>query len=428
MTLALNHQQLLSGNKIYLYLTLGLFLGACSPKTIPVQKPTTQTQSPPNIPQKENPKTEKPKEEKPKVIKQGRPEMVISMILPFDLYNINYKTAGLNDLKKAEIAIDFYQGFKMGIDSVVNNRGKYNFKLQVFDSKDDPASLANLASRATIKNSDLIVGPVFPNGIKAFSVYSKLMKKPMVSPLAASDPIIFNNPYLITVNNSLDQHAYTAAKFIKSDLSPKKVLIIRSGQSDEYKYVNAFKKGMDSLAKGIRVSEIGIKAVGYANVFKSLSPVGLNVIVLPSTDRVFLITLLTELDKLTSNFQIAIIGHPGWEKSNFLDNDLLERLNTYITSSYQIEKDSYRSEDFVRNYHSKFQINPSEYAYKGFDLGYYFGNLMDNKGKDFIDNLTMNTFDGIHNDFHFVKNAKYGYANTSLMVMKYQFGKLEKVD
>ncbi|MBC7654389.1 MAG: amino acid ABC transporter substrate-binding protein, partial [Oligoflexus sp.] len=360
----------------------GLFLAACSPKTTPVQKnPTVEKNPKEEKPVAQNNKPEKPKD---KDNVKEKPEMVISMILPFDLYNINYKTASLNELKKAEIAIDFYQGFKMGIDSVVNNNGNYNFKIQVFDSKDDPASLGALAARSTIKNSDLIIGPVFPNGIKAFSVYSKTMKKAMVSPLAASDPIIFNNPYLITVNNSLDQHAITAAEFIKKDLNPKKVLIIRSGQADEYKYVVPFKKGMDSLGKGIQVSEIGIKAVGYTNVYKSLNPIGLNVIVLPSTDRVFLITLLNELDKLTSNFQIAIVGHPGWEKATFLDNDLLQRLNTYITSSYQIERTSQRSEEFVKYYRSKFQLSPSEYAFKGFDVGYYFGKLMDKQGKNFM--------------------------------------------
>lgn len=408
-------------------LFIGLFLAACSPKTTPIQKKLPEPSADKNPKEKKTIAQNNKPEKLNNNIKE-KPEMVISMILPFDLYGINYKTANLNDLKKAEIAIDFYQGFKMGIDSVVNNGGNIDFKIQVFDSKDDPASLGALAAKATIKNSDLIVGPVFPSGIKTFSVYSKTMKKRMVSPLAASDPAIFNNPYLITINNSLDQHAYTAAAFIKRDLNPKKVLIIRSGQPDEHKYVVPFKKGMDSLGKGIQVSEIGIKAVGYANVYKSLNPVGLNVIVLPSTDRVFLITLLNELDKLTSNFQIAIFGHPGLEKATFLDNDLLQRLNTYITSSYQIERTSKRNEEFVKYYRSKFQLSPSEYAYKGFDVGYYFGKLMDKQGKNFMENLTKNTFDGIHNDFHFVKNAKYGFSNTSLMVMKYQFGKLEKVD
>ncbi|HET8829244.1 MAG TPA: ABC transporter substrate-binding protein, partial [Pelobium sp.] len=273
------------------------FLSACSPKTIPVNKKP----SPQKVEEKSSDKkieTEEGEEkEKPTQKIKEKPEMIISLILPFELKSINYKTAGLSDLRKAEIAIDLYQGFKMALDSVANQKGDVDFKLQVFDSNDNPTALSALAVKPEIINSDLIVGPVFPNGIKAFSIYSKRMKKPMVSPLAASDPVLFNNPYLITINNSLDQHAFKAAKFIKKDLKPEKILLIRSGQADEYKYVVPFKKGIDSLAKGYKVSELGIKSVGYENVFKYLNPNGLNVIVLPSNDRVFLLTLFKELEK-----------------------------------------------------------------------------------------------------------------------------------
>ncbi len=37
-------------------------------------------------------------------------------------------------------------------------------------------------------------------------------------------------------------------------------------------------------------------------------------------------------------------------------------------------------------------------------------------------------FDGIHNDFAFVKDSKTGYYNRSLMVMKFESGHLKKVN
>ncbi|HTN22311.1 MAG TPA: ABC transporter substrate-binding protein [Pelobium sp.] len=441
MILVQNHLQQLSGNKIeklgkglkgfrlftfnFLLSTL-YFITACSPKTVVVNKKPEPQKVEEQVSDKSE-KEVKKEQPSPKKIKE-KPEMVISLILPFELKTIDYKTAGVADLRKAEIAIDFYQGFKMGLDSVANQKGDVDFKLQVFDSNDNPTALSVLAAKPAIKSSDLIIGPVFPNGIKAFSVYSKRMQKPMVSPLAASDPQLFNNPYLITVNNSLDQHAYKAAAFIKSDLKPKKILLIRSGQADEYKYAVPFKKGIDSLAKGYRVSEIGIKAIGYENVYKYLNPSGLNVIVLPATDRVFLLTIFKELEKISRNFQIAVIGHPGWEKAAFLDFQQLENLNTYISSSYQIDYQSDRSADFVKYYRSKFSVEPSEYAFKGFDIAYYFGILMNAKEHQFMDELLDDKFDGIHNDFSFKKDAKTGYYNSSLMMLKYQNAQLIKVD
>ena len=354
--------------------------------------------------------------------------MIISLILPFDLGAVNYQNANLSDMKKSEIAIDFYQGFKMGVDSVAHQNAKVNYKLQLFDSKDDPTQLANLAAKGAIKASNLIVGPVFPNGIKTFSIYSRNLKIPMVSPLAASDPYLFQNPYLVSINNSLDQHAFKAASFIKQKLKPKKVVLIRSGQADEYKYAVPFKKGMDSLAKGIPVSEIGIKAVGMANVFKYLSPTGSNVVVLPATDRLFLTDIFKELIKLSETYQITLVGHPGWERASFLDYRIMERLNAYTTSSYQVNYKYGRSAVFIKNYRSKFQLEPSEYAVKGFDIGYYFASLMNEKGKEFMSLVEKENYDGIHNDFAFVKDSKTGYYNSSLMVMKFESGQLKKVN
>src|SRR6476659_8299632 len=154
-----NRLQQLSGNKILGIFLIGLFLSACSPKTAPTKKGPT-------------PAPDKPREEP--AIKKVEPleksktpeEMIISLILPFELGTVNYRSASLTDMKKSEIAIDFYQGFKMGVDSVAHQNAKVNYKIQVFDSKDDPSQLANLAAKGNFKASDLVVGPVFPNGIK----------------------------------------------------------------------------------------------------------------------------------------------------------------------------------------------------------------------------------------------------------------------
>jgi hypothetical protein len=423
MILAQNHQQQLSGSKklIYFFSFIFLTLAACSPKTVPVKKTPEQ------------PTTNQPAEEKPAVKEQpAKPEtkmeVQISMLLPFDLDNVNYRTATLLDLKKSEIAIDFYQGFKMGLDSVAHQKGAINFKLNVLDSQDDPTRLAALANREEVRSSDLIIGPIFPNGIKQFATYSKSRKTPMVSPLAASDPSNYNNPYLISFNSAIDQHAFKAAEFVKTDLRPKKVILIRSGQADEYKYAVPFKKGMDSLAKGIPFAEIGIKSVGYPNIYKSLSPVGLNVIVLPATDRIFLLTILPELEKLTANYQIAIIGHPGWGKASFLNNNQLELLNTYITSAYQVDYKSARVANFLKYYRSKYSLEPSEYAFKGFDIGFYLGNLMNKYGKDYFAEVRNISSNGIHNNLKFLKDTRYGYYNIGLMVMKYRFNELEIVN
>jgi hypothetical protein len=56
------------------------------------------------------------------------------MILPLGLDHLipgtKYSSAGL---KKANMAVEYYQGFKLALDSLTSQGA--NFKLQVYDSK-----------------------------------------------------------------------------------------------------------------------------------------------------------------------------------------------------------------------------------------------------------------------------------------------------
>lgn len=411
----------MSGNKLILVIFGVLFLVGCSPKTAPVKN--TATPSVTSTPEKKEEVKSSKQETANKKVEQ--PEMVISLVLPFELDAINYRTAALRDLSKAELAIDFYQGFKMGLDSAAHNYGG-KFKLQVYDSKDNPAAAAVLAAKAGIKNSDLIVGPIFPDGIKTFSTYSKSMQKLTVSPLAAASPETFSNPYLITINNSIEQHVDKAVDFIKSGLKAKHVLLIRSGQSDEYKYAVPFKKSIAGKVESF--SEIGIKAVGIENIFKHLNPTANNVVVLPSTDRNFLLSVTRELDKLTRNFKISVIGHPAWDKLQFLDGNVMQNINAHITSAYKIDYKTPKIDGFIKSYRSRYELEPGEYAFKGFDIGFYFARIMAENDKSFTDYLTKATYKGLHNNIRLIKNNQFGYYNTELLVLKYQDFQLKRVD
>jgi hypothetical protein len=399
-----------------------LFFTACSPKIIAPTKP-------PIAPPVATKPVQKPTEEKEEIALKkyeiAKPQMVISLVLPFGLDKINIATAMLPQMANANLALDYYQGFKMALDSAAVLYGG-NFKLQVYDCNDDAKKINDLLLKQDIKNSDLIVGPVFPNSIKAFTNFSKNLKIPLLSPLAPANPNIFNNPYLITINNTLNQHAYVAVAFIKNSLKPKKVLLIRSGQANEFKYANPFKKGIDSLAKGLAFAEMGIKSIGYQNISQYLNPTGLNVIVLPATDETFLEAVFKELNKLTATFKIAVVGHPNWEKATFLNIETLQKLNTYITASYNIDYKNLEVNTFIKNFRKHNNQEPTEYAFKGFDTGFYFANLMLKQGKNYFLLLDKSPYTGLHNQFNFIKNNQFGYFNAHIMVLKYQNFELVK--
>src|ERR1700744_1077606 len=167
MTSVRNRLLHLNGNRWLTVLFIALFLNACSPKVRTVPTPVNK------------PAEQKPAQvEKPIPVKPAAPKVsVISLLLPFGLDHIGPGQSYTDiSLKKARIAADYYRGFKLALDSLTFYG--YNYKLQLFDSKDDAATAHGLAYNPKVRASDLVIGPVFPEDLKALTDVLAGSRKP----------------------------------------------------------------------------------------------------------------------------------------------------------------------------------------------------------------------------------------------------------
>lgn len=409
-----NHLLQLSGNKWLLFFLTALVLSACSPKVRPVTAPV-----------KKQTETEKTKvAEKPPVKPVSAKPLTIAMMLPMGLDHLRpgskYTSSGLT---KANMSVEYYQGFKLALDSLTADGA--NFKLRLYDSKDEDAQSHSLALNPLIKNSDLIVGPVFPDGIKIFATGLNT-KSPIVSPLSPASPATINSDNLITVMPPLEYHGWGAAQFINDKLKPKKIFILRSGFSQEQDYVRGFKNATDSLSKKkVRIITVVISKGQLSGLIPQLSKTEQNVFVVAATDQAFLNVTLRSLDTLNRHYPVVLFGHPSWQKLGFLKVDILQRLKTHITSADQVDYKSDASMEFIRVYHRLYHVEPTDYAIKGFDEGMYFG-------KQLIDNnfasLDKADFTGLHNKFRFIKKPGLGWVNTHVNVLMYSNFELKQVE
>jgi hypothetical protein len=410
-----NRRQPSSGNKWFLFLVIALIVAACSPKVRPVYvQPKAQTQKP------------VVKNEPVKIIKPAAPKVSnISLLLPFDLDHLAPGSAYTSEtLREAEIATNYYRGFKLALDSLTGKG--YNFKVFVYDTKDQNSQAHGLATNPAIKNSDLIVGPVFPDGLKVFAGTYTNGKQPIVSPLSAAPPASYKNPNLITIMTPLEYHAWGVAKYITEQVKPQKVFVLRSGYSQENDYIIPFKKAIDSLSKKqIKIVYLTVIHGQLGPLIPEMSTTGKNVFVIPATDQHFLSVTLRGLDSLNSSYPVTVFGHPNWVKFSFLKPELLQRLNTYITSSDHIDYKAQATLDFMSNYRVAYHTEPNDFAVKGFDEGLYFGELL---GTDSLKNITQVDFTGMHNNFHVIKKPNVGYINTHVFLFKYVNFELKKVE
>jgi ABC-type branched-subunit amino acid transport system substrate-binding protein len=414
MTSVRSHRLQSSGNKWFVFLLIGLILGACSPKIRPENTPHKAAEV-----KKQPQPVVIPKIVAPKVSS-------IALMLPFNLDQLDLSVnASYANLSKADLAIEYYQGFKFALDSLTAKG--YNYKLQVFDSKDTAPQARALAINAKIRSSDLIVGPVFPESVTAFTS-SFTANKIVVSPLSPAPPAEFKSNKLVTVIPPLEYHAWAAAQYIDSRIKPKKVFILKSGYSDENKYIIPFHKAIDSLGKKkITVTSLLVTHGNLDALLPQLSTTDENVFIVPATDELFLIVTLRSLQKLAQTYPVTVFGHPNWTKLNFLKPDLLQDIKTHITTADNIDYKSPVTISFVKNYKKIYHTEPSEYAIKGFDEGYYFGTLV-NAGADSLAHLDKAGYKGLYNQFNFIKTPNYGWVNTHVTILQYQNFELKKVE
>ncbi|MDB5014103.1 MAG: hypothetical protein JWQ25_2305 [Daejeonella sp.] len=412
MILVPNHQLLSSGNKLVVGIAFAILLAACSPKTTIVK-----------IPDKVEPvKAPSSSTEK---IRKSISKSSVALILPFYLNTINPKTASSKDIGKRNLAIDFYQGFKLALDSL-SSEG-YNFNLKVFDSQDQETRIVNLARAKSVLENDLIIGPIFPKQIKAFGEFAELNQKLQVSPLAASMPTTFNNEHLVTVNNTIDQHAWEVASFIVANYKPAdiNVVLINTQNAEDSKFANPVKKYLKNLSQNkITFAE----RPNAKNIESALLADKSNLIIIASDEVDFILPTINRLYILAKNqYRIELFGHPNWIKIPRLDTEKLQWLNTHLTASYFIDYTSNEVKQFIARYRDEFSLEPSEFAFKGFDDGYYFGRLLAKYGSDYIQYLSTEPYQGLHNSFHFKRDGKVGFINMDVMMLQYNGFELQKI-
>ncbi|AMR31913.1 hypothetical protein A0256_11000 [Mucilaginibacter sp. PAMC 26640] len=381
------------------------------------------------VPVAVTPKVEKPAAKPDRPIDKPKPAeaktSVVSLILPLSLNEVSAgKRYSSANLKKANMSVEYYQGFKLALDSLAILGA--NFRVQVYDNKDD-AALHGMASNPQIKNSDLIVGPVFPEDIKPFLAMFPYSRKPIVSPLSPATPALFNNQNLVTITPPLEYHARGAAAYIATRVKPRKLFILNSGFSDEKLYTVPFKRMIDSLGKRkIQVIPFTVVRGNLTPLVAKLSTSDQNIFLVPSTKQAFLMVTLKSLDTLAKKYPVTLFGHPSWEKYAFLKAGILQRLKTHITSSDKVDYKSAEANTFIRLYRRTYHTDPTDFAIKGFDEGFYFGQMLARED-DSYRRPEQNDYTGIHNSFHFEKKPGQGWINTHVDILKYENFELKQV-
>jgi len=286
------------------------------------------------------------------------------------------------------------------------------------DTRDNVAQTSTLARNSDVQSADLIVGPIFPKEISAFASAANLGYSLQVSPLAASAPSVFNIGNLVSLVAPIDQHAEGLADYLTSKVrSRDRIIIYNSEDSESVKFLVPLTKRLNEIGKGkIDLVEIN----NLEDLDSRMTSDGKNYFITALLNKFAVDGMLVKLTDVRNNFgyDIQLIGHPNWAKSSFQSTNLRD-LNTIITTSYHVDPSNSKVRSFQQQYNREFKIDPSEFAYKGYDTGYFFGSLLTKYGPDYAKSLLDESYKGLQTSYTFNYNPKWGYVNTFIQILQF---------
>lgn len=403
--------------RYYLYWILIAIIGvsSCTPKSTGVLR--SPDVSPGTVGRPADPsatKTEKTEEDAKKSSATN-----IALLLPFQLDKISANALSAEDVKRAALALDFLQGFQIGLEEVSKKEGE--FSLIVEDSKDDPAQNALLARSDKIAEASLIVGPVYPQEIKSFGNNLNNKDVLQVNPLAATMPTEFNLPNLVSLTPPIGVHMRAiAAQVVKNYREDDVVIVYHTNNNDHRQFINGF---MNDLRE--RLPEVNIIAVSSTSELNEQLQTGrTHHVVTGTTDRTQLRILLDNMSDsyVHEGFTFRLYGHPLWERLDFSPFPNFSHFQPLITSESHFRPLSSKVRDFQQKYRHRFGVDPSDHSYKGYDAGSYFGSLLSKYGDDYASHLESEVYEGIYNTYKFNHNERWGFVNFGVSIKTYRAG------
>lgn len=421
MILVRNHRLPSNGSNLLLGLAIIiLFLSGCKPR---FATPTPRT-GPTESVDRTGKETKEVEVEvtDAELSKELVTDNTIALLLPFQLDKVSHAEPNTEDIKRSALALDFYQGFKLGLDELARNGT--DFRVHVLDTRDNAAETSRLSSLTEVSAAALIVGPVFPQEIRAFkgNINAHTVQ---ISPLAASQPSEFNNPNLVTITPPLTTHIdVLAAHIIKRYSAGDEIIFFDSPDNTSKQFLTPLRTALRRLKGGLQVLEIS----DPEELLDVLKISNANFVVCGTTNKYQITSLLDRLNAYRQDLSldIRLYGHPNWDKISFDASDGLSLFETRITSSYYVDKQATAVRAFDDTYQTTFGVSATEFSYKGYDAARYFGQLLAKYGLSYKDHITKENYDGLHNSFEFVYDPASGFVNGHVEILQYRNGSFRR--
>ena len=324
----------------------------------------------------------------------------VSVLLPFMLETLDAKPGK----KRNQIVLDFYEGIKLAVDSL-NERGP-EIRLRAYDTDKGLDHLRQLLLTEELKNSDLVIGPLFPEENKMVQEFSLGNQVNVVNPFSNNSDLTGSNPYAYLFQPSSETIGKKAAEYVAGHSRKNLCMVIYgSSKKDSVLAANFIEKANAS----------GLQIVASRRVFKDEAGDIITVLATPTeydefkypseftlkkdsigsifvgTDDPLIYTKVISAIE-TRGDSILVVGSENWIDDTAVAFEKYQNLGVVFSAPNFVAPDSPRRRAFIRKYVNRYGRVPSNLSLLGYEMMLFFGNQLKTNGVYFQDGLNNTAF------------------------------------
>jgi hypothetical protein len=319
--------------------------------------------------------------------------------------------------------IEFAQGARIALDTISLNGN--HAEAYLYDSKSVSQSVSWLIKYKKLDSIDLIIGSVRDPDYHELAVFALQKNIPFVSATYPNDGGIIGNPYLLIANSTLRSNCEGIFSYLLQKHGTDKIYIVKKKGDDRIenylKEINT-EEGKPLLNIKTIMTDSSLSSYGLWNRIDTAHPI---VIIGASLEEGFARDLADACYPLQKKHTLILIGMPNWDgfKSLTKTDRYKDFPIRYTTPHYDAGSNIYDSL-LIQKYFQLYRAKPTDMAYKGFEITYYFTNILLHYPSDFMSHINDTLFNVFH-DFNFRpvfidkknKTPDY-YENKHLFIMQ----------
>jgi hypothetical protein len=276
--------------------------------------------------------------------------------------------------------LDFYEGAQLALDSL--RQQGFNLNVIVYDSKSRLNNVPTLIRNRNLDAVDLVIAAVSNPELKELGDFARNKQVNLVSATYPNDGGISSNPFLLITNSTLKTHCEALQNYVQTGFATKNIVLLRRSNAAETRIANDIKGAYEKMQsdKKSRIKEvIWNEGTTDAELSQSLLTDRPNICIITALDEAGAKSILQKLSVQSATYPLHIFGMPTWDVMKFREPEL-KTLQLYYSTPYFNDKTDTFSH-YIANYFKRvYKARPSDMAYKGFELTYYFLKLLNDKG------------------------------------------------